>query len=108
MGGDKLIFQTGNPIMCQSPIFFVVTYAVVLEKLRHKCSSVSARIGFLGVKTAPENLGTQYPSNCFTYNSGIFHNETHCKNFLTIRNEKCDAIEFFEKFVVGELRQNYY
>ena len=45
------------------------------------------QIGFLGVKTAPENWGTNYPYNYFTYNSFTFHNGTTWKNFPTMRDK---------------------
>ena len=51
----------------------------------------------LGVKTAPENWGTKYLFNCFTYNSGILHRETDEKNFRTMRDEKCDFLKFGKK-----------
>ena len=57
------------------PIFFVFTY-VALEKLSDTRFSLSVQIGFLEIKTAPENWGTKHPLNCSKYNSGIFYNET--------------------------------
>ena len=56
---------------------------------------------FLGVKIAPENWVTKYPLNCFTYNSGIFHNGTNRKNILIIRDDKCDFPKFDTKFSWG-------
>ena len=56
---------------------FHISYVVVLEKLSDTCYFLSTEIRFLGVKIAPANWDTKYPFNCFTYNSGIFHNETN-------------------------------
>ena len=41
------------------------------------------------------------PDKDFTYNSGIFHNETNWKSLLIIRDEKYDFLKFFEKFLWG-------
>ena len=85
---------------CLPPIFFVLTYVVVLKKLSD-FFFLSARIGFLGVKTVPENGILNTHLNCFTYNSVIFHNETKWKNFFTMKDEKCDFLKFVGKFLWG-------
>ena len=57
---------------------------------------------------ANENWRTKYPFNCFTYNSGIFHNETNWEYFLIMRHEKCNFLRFVKKIDGGELPQNYF
>ena len=76
------MFLQGTLGRCPTPIFFVFSYVVVLEKLSAtSLFFLFAQIGFLGMKTTPENWGAKYLSNFFTYNSGIFYNETNWKNF---------------------------
>ena len=60
---------------CPSPIFFVLTYVVVLEKMSDMYLFLPAQNGFQGVKITLEKCGTKYPFNCFIYNNRIFYNQ---------------------------------
>ena len=50
---------------------------------------------------------TKYLFRFFTYNSGVFHNETNWKNFLIMRVQKCDFLKWVTNFL-GEVPQNYF
>ena len=86
---------------CPSPISFVLIYALVVDKLSDTRFFLGAQIGFSGVKITPENCGTKYPFHCFTYNSGIFHNETNLNNFHIMRDTTCAILNFVEKCLWG-------
>ena len=57
------------------PIFFVLTYVVVLEKLSDTCFFIIYLNRVFGDENRSRKLG--YPFNCFTYKSLIFNNETN-------------------------------
>ena len=92
----NLTILQGTLGRCPSPIFYALT-----------CVAAKRQMFFLiwpnrifGGENRLLNWGTEYPLNCFTYTSGIFHNETNWENFLTMRNEKCDFLNFFEIFLL--------
>ena len=82
------------------PIFFVLKYVLVPEKLGDTCFFLSTQIEFWEW-TPLSKIGAlyKYPFNCFTYKSGILYNGTNWKNFLTMRNEKYDFLKFVGKFL---------
>ena len=102
---SRLKYLQGNLGRCPTPIFFVLTYVVVLQKLSDTYFFLCAQNDFQGVKTTPEKCGTKYPFNCFIYNKRIFLNQTNANNVLTIRDEKCDFVNFIKKFQGGKLPQ---
>ena len=52
-----------------------------------------------GGENRPPKIGLVNTHLILTYYNVIFYNETTWKNFLTIRDEKCDFLKFVEKFV---------